>query len=123
MLELLSRDPAPKEDNEESQVKGFTGAGLPAGSKLWSKAGWTSNTRHDAALVELPSGKRFILVTFTLNHATRTLPVTMGSLVYDPDRWADANASILFGAVPLLVVALALARFYLRGLQSAFTEE
>jgi hypothetical protein len=70
MLELLSRDPAPKEDNEESQVKGFTGAGLPAGSKLWSKAGWTSNTRHDAALVELPSGKRFILVTFTLNHAT-----------------------------------------------------
>jgi len=60
---------------------------------------------------------------FTLNHATRTLPVTMGSLVYDPDRWADANASILFGAVPLIIVALALARFYLRGLQSAFTEE
>lgn len=70
MLELLSRDPAPKQDNEESQVKGFTAAGLPAGCKLWSKAGWTSNTRHDAALVELPSGKKFILVTFTLNHAT-----------------------------------------------------
>jgi beta-lactamase class A len=70
MLELLSRDPAQKEDSEEGQVKGFTGAGLPAGSKLWSKAGWTSNTRHDAALVELPSGKKFILVTFTLNHAT-----------------------------------------------------
>jgi hypothetical protein len=70
MLELLSRDPAPKQDNEESQVKGFTGAGLPAGSKLWSKAGWTSSTRHDAALIELPTGKRIILVTFTLNHAT-----------------------------------------------------
>jgi len=70
MLELLSRDPAQKEESEEGQVKGFTGAGLPVGSKLWSKAGWTSNTRHDAALVELPSGKKFILVTFTLNHAS-----------------------------------------------------
>jgi beta-lactamase class A len=68
MLELLSRDPLPKKDDEESQVKGFTGAGLPAGAKLWSKAGWTSNTRHDAALIELPSGKKLILVTFTLNH-------------------------------------------------------
>jgi hypothetical protein len=70
MLELLSRDPAPKEDKEEGQVKGFTGAGLPAGAKLWSKAGWTSSTRHDAALVELPGGKKFILVTFTVNHAS-----------------------------------------------------
>ena len=70
MLELLARDPAPKEDTEEGQVKGFTGAGLPPGAKLWSKAGWTSNTRHDAALVQLPGGKRFILVTFTLNHAS-----------------------------------------------------
>lgn len=70
MLELLSRDLAPKQDSEEGQVKGFTGGGLPAGSKLWSKAGWTSNTRHDAALVELPSGKKFILVTFTVNHAS-----------------------------------------------------
>ena len=63
-------DPAPKQDSEEGQVKGFTGAGLPAGSKLWSKAGWTSNTRHDAALVEFPSGKKYILVTFTVNHAS-----------------------------------------------------
>lgn len=71
MLELLSRDPVPKKDaDEEGQVKGFTGAGLPAGAKLWSKAGWTSNTRHDAAFIELPNGKKFILVTFTLNHAT-----------------------------------------------------
>jgi beta-lactamase class A len=72
MLELLKRDPTQNDDSEENQVKGFTGSGLPAGSKLWSKAGWTSNTRHDAALVELPSGKKFILVTFTLNHASDT---------------------------------------------------
>jgi beta-lactamase class A len=72
MLELLARDLTVKQDDEESQVKGFTGAGLPAGAKLWSKAGWTSNTRHDAALVEMPSGKKFILVTFTVNHASET---------------------------------------------------
>jgi hypothetical protein len=68
MLELLARKTDAK--GEGGQVKGFTGEGLPAGSKLWSKAGWTSATRHDAALVELASGKRFILVTFTVNHAT-----------------------------------------------------
>jgi hypothetical protein len=72
MLELLSRDLTAKRGDEEGQVKGFTGSGLPAGAKLWSKAGWTSNTRHDAALAEMPSGKKFILVTFTLNHAGDT---------------------------------------------------
>ncbi len=72
MLELLSRQISGKKEDEEGQVRGFTGAGLPEGSKLWSKAGWTSTTRHDAAFVELPSGKKFILVTFTVNHATDT---------------------------------------------------
>jgi len=70
MLELLSRNPSQSDDAESNQVKGFSGAGLPAGAKLWSKAGWTSTTRHDAAFVELPGGKRFILVTFTVNHAS-----------------------------------------------------
>lgn len=59
----------------------------------------------------------------TLSAATRTLPVTMGSLVYDPDIWADANAAILAGAIPLLIVSLALGRMYLRGLSAAFAEE
>ena len=30
---------------------------------------WTSETRHDAAYVELPTGERFVLVTFTVGHA------------------------------------------------------
>jgi hypothetical protein len=70
MLELLARNPEEKPDGDEGQVKGFTGAGLPAGSKLWSKAGWTSNTRHDAAFVQLANGNRFVLATFTVNNAT-----------------------------------------------------
>jgi len=37
--------------------------------KLWSKAGWTSTTRHDAAYLEMPDGSKFVLVTFTTDHA------------------------------------------------------
>ena len=32
---------------------------------VWSKAGWVSWARHDAALIELPGGGRIIIVTFT----------------------------------------------------------
>lgn len=67
MQELLRRDPA--ETKAESQVKGFIGETLPVGSKLWSKAGWTSQTRHDAAAIELPDGSKFVLVIFTVGHA------------------------------------------------------
>ncbi|MEI6051965.1 MAG: transposase, partial [Opitutaceae bacterium] len=47
----------------------FTGTALPVGAKLWSKAGWTSQTRHDAAYVELPGGRKYVLVVFTTDHA------------------------------------------------------
>jgi beta-lactamase class A len=79
MIPLFARpldDPAFVE-NPLSQIKGFFGAGLPPGAKLWSKAGhtkWTgdadaSHRRHDAAYVELPSGRAFILVAFTQGRA------------------------------------------------------
>ena len=50
---------------DENQVKEFIGESLPIGSKLWSKAGWTSEVRHDAAYLELPSGQKFVLTIFT----------------------------------------------------------
>lgn len=65
MLELLKRDPANRKD---SQAR-FTISELPTDGKLFSKAGWTSTTRHDAAYIELPDGRKFVLVTFTTNHA------------------------------------------------------
>lgn len=71
MMTLLSRDLATKSSDPDHQSK-FTGPGLPAGAKLWSKAGWTSQTRHDAAYVELPNGAKFVLVTFTTEHAKDT---------------------------------------------------
>jgi beta-lactamase class A len=65
MMELLRRDMK----SDTAQAREFSAPGLPEGAKLWSKAGWTSETRHDAAYVELPNGQKFVLVTFTVNHA------------------------------------------------------
>jgi beta-lactamase class A len=66
MLELHERQPFDPESSVQSRE--YTGAALPPGSKLWSKAGWMSEVRHDAAYVELPGGTKFILVTFTVGH-------------------------------------------------------
>jgi predicted amidohydrolase YtcJ/beta-lactamase class A len=69
MLELMRRDFAGKSDDPDDQAHGFTGLALGPGMRYWSKAGWTSTTRHDAAYVELPDGRKFVLVTFTTDHA------------------------------------------------------
>ncbi|MGH2522438.1 MAG: serine hydrolase, partial [Anaerolineales bacterium] len=69
MLELMKRDPTVPSKDPDSQAHVFSALGLPPGAKLWSKAGLTSQTRHDAACVELPNGARFVLVTFTTDHA------------------------------------------------------
>ena len=68
MMALLARDPASQDPDPDNQAK-FTGPVLPAGAKLWSKAGWTSQTRHDATYIELPGGAKLVLVTFTTDHA------------------------------------------------------
>jgi len=74
MMALLQRDPFKKVEKgeEPDQATEFTGKALPPGSKLWSKAGWTSTVRHDTAYVELPNGSRFVLVIFTNGHSKQT---------------------------------------------------
>jgi beta-lactamase class A len=71
MMELLKRNFSGTSKDNDDQGHGFTGIALQgmAGAKLWSKAGWTSTTRHDAAYLELPNGAKFVLVTFTTDHA------------------------------------------------------
>ncbi|HKQ51621.1 MAG TPA: serine hydrolase [Pyrinomonadaceae bacterium] len=69
MMELLKRDFSGKSTDPDDQAHGFTAMALEPGTKLWSKAGWTSTTRHDAAYIELPSGARFVLVVFTTDQA------------------------------------------------------
>lgn len=74
MMELMRRDFSGSSSDPDDQAHGFTGIALAGNpqwkdAKLWSKAGWTSSTRHDAAYIELPNGARFVLVTFTTDHA------------------------------------------------------
>lgn len=71
MMDLLKRDYAGTSSDGDNQGLGFTGMALKGidGARLWSKAGWTSTTRHDVAYVELPDGNKFVLATFTTEHA------------------------------------------------------
>ena len=68
MMELLHRRPFEKDADVQSRE--YTGVALPASAKLWSKAGWTTEVRHDAAFVELPGGAKFVLIAFTTGHAS-----------------------------------------------------
>lgn len=66
MRDLLNRV-NPQDDFVKSgaQARGYIGRVIPAGTKLFSKAGWTSSTRHDAAWIVLPNGDELILAIFT----------------------------------------------------------
>src|SRR5438046_4565702 len=86
MMELLTRDFSGTSKDADDQGHGFTGIALQGnpGARLWSKAGWTSTTRHDAAYIELPGGQRFVLVTFTTDHANeREIIPTVARIVID----------------------------------------
>ena len=86
MMDLLKRDFAGTSKDNDDQGHGFTGIALQGmtGAKLWSKAGWTSTTRHDAAYIELPNGAKFVLVTFTVDHAIeREIIPTVAKVVID----------------------------------------
>lgn len=73
MMDLMKRDPFAPSGDPDDQAVGFTGKALIdaklTGAKLWSKAGWTSKSRHDAAYIEMPEGLKFVLVIYTENHS------------------------------------------------------
>ena len=52
-------------DHEGDQVRGFLAEGLPASTRVWSKAGHTSTTRHDLAYAENADGTAYILSVMT----------------------------------------------------------
>ena len=87
MMDLMKRDPFAKTDDQDSQDTGFSGKAFAemkmTGVRLWSKAGWTSKARHDAAYVETPDGLKFVLVIFTENHANdrETIPTIVKSVL------------------------------------------
>ena len=86
MMELLKRDYTGQSTDPDDQGHGFSGIALQGreGYRLWSKAGWTSSTRHDVAYIETPDGAKFVLATFTTNHANeREIIPTVARVVID----------------------------------------
>lgn len=67
MMALMKRslDPGILAADPDNQVTGFLGGGLPPTAQIWSKAGLTSKVRHDAAYIELPGQRPYLLVVFT----------------------------------------------------------
>ena len=68
MMKLLLRslNPADFVDCDgENQITGFLGEALPGNARIWSKAGWMSRVRHDAAYIEIPNLPPYLLVVFT----------------------------------------------------------
>jgi hypothetical protein len=68
MLDLMKRDFA-SPDSQDYQGREFIGKVLPTPAKLWSKAGYMSVARHDAALIEFADGRKIALVIFTEKHS------------------------------------------------------
>ncbi|MFM7266255.1 MAG: serine hydrolase [Cyanobium sp.] len=64
MRGLLERphDAASRAADPGNQVDGYLGAALPEGARLWSKAGWMSQARHDAVYVECDGHRPMLLV-------------------------------------------------------------
>ena len=79
MMDLMKRDPFKETKDADNQATGFVGKALidgkMTGAKLWSKAGWTSRSRHDVAYVETPDGLKFVIAIFTEKHATDREPI------------------------------------------------
>ncbi len=67
MMDLMRREwERPPHDPEYRE---FVSYALMPGTKLWSKEGFTSRTRHDTAYIETPDGLKLIFAIFTENHA------------------------------------------------------
>ena len=72
MMNLLHRDPFAKSEDPDDQATAYSGKLLPPGSQYYSKAGWTSDTRHDTAYIRLPNGAAYILAVFTVDNSKQT---------------------------------------------------
>lgn len=66
MKEMLRRDIPADNPKADSQTFGFLGEVMPSGTQHWSKAGWTSQVRHDVSWNLMPDGREFVFCVFTL---------------------------------------------------------
>jgi beta-lactamase class A len=97
MMDLLKRDYKKETTDTDDQGTGFTGIALKArdGFRLWSKAGWTSTTRHDVAYIETPDGAKFVLATFTTGHSNeREIIPTVARIVIEGLKKTETSAGV-----------------------------
>lgn len=83
MTGYLSRKIPADSKDADSQSKGFVGAALPSGSKLWSKAGYTSTVRMDIAWTQLANGNEYVFSIFTKGNSNegRLIPFVARKLL------------------------------------------
>ena len=67
MMKLMQRSLKPEDLTTQPHnfIQGFLGEGLPQTAKFWSKIGQDSQVRHEAAYIEIPDVKPYLLVVFT----------------------------------------------------------
>ena len=82
MMDLMRRDWEAQIGKTEDRE--FISYALKPGTKLWTKEGDTSKTRHDAAYIETPDGLKFVIVIFTENFAgERDIIPTIAAKILD----------------------------------------
>jgi hypothetical protein len=87
MMDLMKRDPFKETKDPDDQGHGFTGKLFVdrrmIDARLWSKAGWTDNSRHDAAYIETADGLKFVIVIFTEHHSKDAdiIPNVVGKVI------------------------------------------
>lgn len=88
MTKFLRRDPFAKPGaDDDDQSRGFAGRTLidrkMTGARLFSKAGWTTTTRHDVAYIETADHKKLVIAIFTERHSGERglIPAIAGKLI------------------------------------------
>jgi hypothetical protein len=84
MKALLSRANVQDEPEQaDAQSRAYIGRVIPSGTKLYSKAGWTGETRHDAVWLVMPDGKEFAISIFTTKAKNLTLVSYIGARILE----------------------------------------
>jgi len=102
MMNLLHRDPFVKSEDPDDQATAYSGKSLPPGSQYYSKAGWTSTTRHDTAYIRLPNGAEYVLAVFTVDNSKQTeiIPFVSQLVAQEFSKTAPkADLALLHGRV------------------------
>lgn len=83
MLEILRRKNPADHSDADFQARAFIGKALPKGAELFSKAGYTSTSRHDTAYLRLPKGEHVVLSIYTHNNADKPdiIPFIAGKIL------------------------------------------